>query len=92
MWYFLLIKRLVLGHDIAARKYHAPLSQATVAFTAVVVGGFSTTCAIDATGERDSLVGLSLPALAHEQIRVEISPQNDQKRALGRDELRSSGW
>jgi hypothetical protein len=84
MWYFLLIKRLVLGHDIAARKYHAPLSQATVAFTAVVVGRFSTTCAIDGTGERDSLVGLSLRALAQERIRVEISPQSDQKRAADR--------
>jgi len=25
------------AHDIAARKYHAPLSQATVAFTAAAI-------------------------------------------------------
>jgi hypothetical protein len=47
------------SHDIAARNYHAPLSQATVAFAAVGVGRFSTTCAIDGTGERDPLVRLS---------------------------------
>jgi hypothetical protein len=47
------------GDDIAARNYHAPLSQATVASAAVVVARFSTTCAIEATGERDSLVRLS---------------------------------
>jgi hypothetical protein len=73
-------------HDIAARKYHAPLCQATAAFAAVVIRALARRVPLPLE-EKGVSRSLQAPPRIAGVATVGISSQAGQKGALGVEDI-----